>query len=149
MAIVYDSDYTKSYTGVSFNIVNSNNKIENQLRDLNEYLSKYDIGSERKRVYRDEASNIGNFIYYMNMKYMAPCFIIMDGFLDYEKTNEDEIIDLYQYLKDFFESEKFNKEYYEIIYDIKRENSLPSYKNNVKRVLFSYCFKLHAYRARE
>ena len=83
------------------------------------------------------------------MKYLAQCFIILDGFLDYEGTEDDETQRLYEYLKEFFESEKFNDEYYKMIYDYKRENSLPSYKNNVKRVLFNYCFKLQAYRSRE
>lgn len=149
MAIVYDNDYTKNYSTTTFNSVHSNSKVETQLRDLSEALNKYDIGNDRKKIYRKEASNIGSFIYYMNMKYLALCFIIMDGFLDYDKTNEEEVLDLYQYLKEFFESEIFNNKYYEMIFDIKRENTLPTYKNNVKRVLFSYCFKLHAYRGRE
>jgi len=148
MELVFDNDYSKNYSSGDFGSTRKG-KTENQLIELTENLNKYDIGSDRKRVYKEEAGNMGNFIHYMNMKYLALCFIILDGFLDYEGTDEDETQRLYEYLKLFFESEKFNDEYYKIIYDFKRETYLPAYKNNVKRVLFTYCFKLQAYRSRE
>jgi hypothetical protein len=63
MTTVYDNEYASD----NFNAVYSNSKIETQLRDLVEYLNKYDIGSERKKVYREEALNMGIFIYYMRL----------------------------------------------------------------------------------
>jgi len=148
MALVFENDYSKNYSTTSFNVASSGSKVEAQIRTLNEAFGRYDIGVERKRIYQDEAVNMGISAVYMNMKYLALAFIIMDGFNEYEKPYDEMTLNIQEYLKEFFQSEKFN-EYYENIASVKREESLANYRDNVKRVLFSYCFKLEAYRGRE
>ena len=148
MDLVFENDYSKNYSTTSFNVASSGSKVEAQIRTLSEAFGRYDIGIERKKIYLEEAVNIGNSICYMNMKILALCFIIMDGFSEYEKPYEDSSLNIQQYLKEFFEDKKFD-EYYENIANVKKQESIADYKNTVKKVIFSYCFKLEAYRARE
>ncbi len=151
MSLVFENNYSKNYSVSNFNPVSSNGKIENQLRDLNEAFNRYDTETERKKAYLEEARNMGSDILYMNMKYFALTLIIMDGFYYYETDDneEDKVSLLREYLKEFFNSEKFNDQYYDIIADVKKRNIIANYKSNVKRVLFTYCFKLLAYRVQE
>jgi hypothetical protein len=149
MSLVFEYDYSKNYSVSNFNPVSSNGRIENQIRILNENLIRYDIESARKRAYQEEARNIGPDILYMNMRYFALCLIIMDSFYYYENNEEDNVSALRDYLRAFFESEKFNDKYYDIIADVKKRNTISNYKTSVKRVLFTYCFKLLAYRERK
>ncbi len=83
------------------------------------------------------------------MKYFALSLIIMDGFYYYESDEEDRVSALREYLKGFFNSEKFNDQYFDVIADVKKRNTISNYKTALKRVLFTYCFKLLAYRERE
>jgi len=149
MTLVFENDYSKNYSVSNFNPVSSNGRIENQLRNLSDALNRYDIEGDRKRAFQEETRNMGNDILYMNMKYFALCLIIMDGFYYYENDEDDNISALREYLKKFFESEKFNEQYYDIVADVKKRNIITNYKMSVKRVLFTYCFKLLAYRGQE
>jgi hypothetical protein len=140
MSLVFDYGFEKSYATTT-NISSSNARIVNQLNSLDAALKDYDISKERIYAFRERVSNLSK-LEYMNMRYLAACLIIMDKFSDEEHNSPYE--ELLEYLKELFESEKFEKTYYEKMVNISNEESKTYYKIYLKRVVLDYCFKLLA-----
>ena len=140
MSLVFDYGFEKSYATTT-NITSSNAKIVNQLNSLDSALKDYDISRERIYAFRERASNLSK-LEYMNMKYLASCLVIMSKFE--EEEHESPYEELLEYLKELFESENFEKIYYEKMVNISNEESKTYYKVYLKRVVVDYCFKLVA-----
>jgi hypothetical protein len=148
MAISFE-DYGASYSGTDFNSFTSQGIFQLQRINLNEALRKYDFSSRRIDDLINEASTYNTFRY-MNMKYLAASFYIMEGFNDVNFADAEEAtVEFENHLKNFLNTEsKFDKVYFKIVVESK-QNTLANYIPKIKRELLSYCYKIFAIRTFE
>lgn len=141
MAISFE-DYGASYSGTDFNGFTSQGIFQLQRINLNEALRKYDFSSQRIDALINEAASYNTFRY-MNMKYLAAAFYIMEGFSEIELINAEQANDDFSnYIFSFLNTEsKFDKVYFKIVVESK-QNTLPNYIPKMKRELVSYCYKI-------
>jgi hypothetical protein len=148
MAISFE-DYGASYSGTDFNGFTAQGIFQLQRINLNEALRKYDFSSQRIDSLINEAVSYNTFRY-MNMKYLAAAFYIMEGFSEVEIVDAEQALDAFDdYIKQFLNTESiFDRVYFKLVVESK-QNTLKNYIPKMKRELLSYCYKIFIIRTFE
>ena len=141
MAISFE-DYGSAYSGTDFNGFTSQGIFQLQRINLYDALKKYDFSSQRIESLINEAVNLNTFRY-MNMKYLAGSFYIMEGFEEIPLETQEQALDEFDtYILNFLNTEsKFDRVYFKLVVESKKD-SLPNYISKMKRELLTYCYKI-------
>jgi hypothetical protein len=130
------------FGGANFgtNLVNLETPIQVQINKLSVELKKYSyLSKETRERLKVEMINVPN-LRYMNMTYLAAALEIL------EHIEVDNEYDFTEYFSEYlFKDDEAFKVYFDKIADYNK-TSLPNYSYMVKRVLFTYAFKINKFR---
>jgi len=140
--IVYEQGYEKPGTSrfsnnlFAINLSEASGPVQIQVKRLISEFGKYsDLSFGVRSRLENEMLKI-NDIRYMNMQYLAAALDIL------EKMNiRGEEFD--DYMIKVLNDDKLFNIYYKNLFDPKKENVIPNYKTKMKKVLFTYCFKIY------
>lgn len=130
------------FGGANFgsNLINVETPIQVQINKLSGELKKYPyLTKETRESLKNEMIQVPG-LRYMNASYLAAALEIL------EHISVDTEYDFTEYFSEYlFQNAEAFKVYFDKIADYKKEN-LPNYPYMVKRVLFTYAFKINKFR---
>jgi hypothetical protein len=122
----------------ALNLSSASIQVQNQVKKLGPELEKYsNISSDIRYRLKNEMTKI-NDVRYMNMEYLAATLSILESM----KTEGYSSEDFEEYMIEFLNNDKKFEPYYKKILSVKKEQN-SGYKNLVKKVIFSYAYKIN------
>lgn len=145
MEITYEEGFVKfgaetsSANELSKSLASASFQVQHQVKKLGPALEKYsEFTPEIRRKIKVEMTKI-NDIRYMNVEYLAAALSILEKMKIEGYGNNEEDFD--DFIRILFDTEKEFNPYYKKLSDAKKENA-PGYKNLMKKVLYTYCYKI-------
>jgi hypothetical protein len=138
--LIFEGEYGAGYGGVNDSFIRNPFQVQNI--SLSEYLKRFDISQDRFRFLIRKCGNLSTYRY-MNTRYLAAALYIYGIFESSIQGNEEEIEAIFlEFIYEQLNNEKNFKKIYDRIVDEKKEGSIKNYNNNIKVVIFSYCYKI-------
>lgn len=145
MEITYEEGFVKfgsetsSSNELSKSLAAASFQVQQQVKKLGPALEKYsEFTPEIRRRIKVEMTKV-NDVRYMNIEYLAAALSILEKMKIEGYRNTEEDFD--DFIRQIFDSEKEFNPYYKKLSDAKKE-SVPGYKNLMKKVLYTYCYKI-------